>query len=524
MYRVMVVDDRRDVIEGICSLTDWADLQAQVVATAQNGQTALELLQAKRPDVVITDIKMPVMDGLSFIERAKALVPSARFIILSGYDDFAFAQQAMRLGVDEYILKPARVEDIDHALRIQLEHIGRQRREQSEQRQLLQSLPLLRDVYFRQLLSRQPPAQAVAERFQKLGLRLELQGRLQLALWELVGYPAIERQQGRTAAQCYRYAVGNAAQEVASALCPCAAFHYAENQVALLLQLGDRSQTDLLKAFRPLCEQLERELTLSVIAGLSLPFEGIEGLPHAFQQAVEALNGQFYQGGGVLCYAALPAWQSSVQYGDVETRLVAAIHAARPDAITQAASWLIETNRTIHPTQLKQAVQELYLILRHRVLRLQQEPSPVARPAAFVQGMEEIATAAQLRDWLIDGCNSLASQVQQGAMNQTQRYAVQACSFLEDRYADDISLTMVADAIGLTPPYLSSVFKEAVGLTFTEYLVQLRIEKAKELLLTRRYKVYELAQQVGYSDVKYFTEVFKRHTGCTPKEYLQRRT
>lgn len=157
MYRVFLVDDRVDVVEGIMALVPWESLGCVAVGSATNGRDAYERIDAKQPDIIITDIKMPVMDGLQLIELCKEQKQQIRFIVLSGYDDFAFAQKAVRLGVDEYILKPAGVEEISETLKRIVESLDEEREKdasvRSLRRQLNQSLPLLRDEYFRFLVS-----------------------------------------------------------------------------------------------------------------------------------------------------------------------------------------------------------------------------------------------------------------------------------------------------------------------------------------------------------------------------------
>lgn len=529
MYRVFLVDDRVDVVEGIMALVPWESLGCVAVGSATNGRDAYERIDAKQPDIIITDIKMPVMDGLQLIELCKEQKQQIRFIVLSGYDDFAFAQKAVRLGVDEYILKPAGVEEISETLKRIVESLDEEREKdasvRSLRRQLNQSLPLLRDEYFRFLVSAGRPAgrEEAAERFGFLNIAIATE---QLVLALLTPFT----EEGEAAASVYRQReTAEAAKGILTAYYQCESFCYGADEVALLLQGGNQgpvSERHLRLSFEELGERLQRERGIRLCAGISQEMEDITGIGKAFIQARQALSYGMYRGGSPVVFwneiAAGPV-QDRVDYMDIEDRLVHAVRISDTEEIGRLIGLFFDSNQNVAPQQMKSAVREITTIVSHYALA--GEGLGAARTAEeWQETFKRLHTAGDLKAWMIRLFNDISRTLSDNQGGQLAQYVENVKYVVENNYANNISLAAVSELIGLTPPYLSALFKERTGQTFTEYLVSVRIRKAKELLRTGSFKIYEVAEQVGYADVRYFGEIFKKKTGLTPKEFMTKET
>ena len=167
-YRVLLADDEEEIRTGISRKIDWAALGFSLVGEAGNGEEALELAEQLRPDVVLTDIKMPFLDGLELCRRLRQSLPAAKLVVFSGFDDFEYARQAVSMGVSEYILKPINAPELMEVLNKLREQLDRQRLERRDmetlRRRYEESLPILRELFYTRLLSGQLPADQVRDR------------------------------------------------------------------------------------------------------------------------------------------------------------------------------------------------------------------------------------------------------------------------------------------------------------------------------------------------------------------------
>jgi len=537
LYKVIIVDDRIDVIKGIIKLTDWSSLHLDMKGYAQTGQTAYALIEKVKPDIVITDIKMPIMDGLALIELTKYKFPGIKFIILSGYDDFTYMQKALRLNVDEYILKPASVDDIHNVLKKMIIKIDEEREERQQvditKEQLRRSLPLLKDEYFRYLVTHSDALsiEYVQEQFVFLGINIMF-GSMIFALIKVsssfAGENNIDDQLEEQAKQGNTSIIASEGEEYFSEQYECAAFCYSKNEIGILFNYKPQNKQDavdtLLQMANGFCQKVLKDMNVMLSIGISKIFDNILQIPTAFRQAKEAIDHQFFGGSGsVICYSEISSvrLEDKVRYNDVENRLTGAIRIANSGEISLIINEFFIVNKNIYPTQLIDAVQKLYLVIYYNVLSYLNENIGTPFLEHNLDIEKHFGTIYELKKWLIDELFDISAFLQKNIKNQSQRYVEHAKTIIETGYDSNISLNSIANVIGLTPTYLSAIFKEITDMTFTDYLIHIRIEKAKELLCTKLYKVYEIAQMVGYSNVRYFSELFKKKTGFTPNDFLK---
>ena len=173
-YRVLLVDDEEDIRVGISRKMNWAELGFVLVGEAENGQEALELAEALEPDVVLTDIKMPFMDGLELCRILSGRLPASKFVVFSGFDEFEYAKQAIRMNVFEYILKPISAAELSGVLQRLKEQLDTERTERQSteafRRRYEESLPVLRELFYTHLLEGRVPPEQAAERAARLEL------------------------------------------------------------------------------------------------------------------------------------------------------------------------------------------------------------------------------------------------------------------------------------------------------------------------------------------------------------------
>ena len=286
-YRVLLADDEEEIRSGISRKIDWASLGFALVGEAANGEEALELAEQLRPDVVLTDIKMPFMDGLTLCRRLRQTLPGARMVVFSGFDDFEYARQAVGMGVSEYILKPINAPELGQVLLRLREQLDRQRLERRDmetlRRRYEESLPVLRELFYTRLLNGHLPPDQIRDRAARYEIDLP-EGLWTAALVHVDG--AEEARDELLLLSVQSFLVKHFSLEGCSAR----VVLYGD-MAALLVRLeGEDRLYPLLEELERLSRLSQSYLGLRLTTGVGLPCRGAEELHHSAQGARSALD------------------------------------------------------------------------------------------------------------------------------------------------------------------------------------------------------------------------------------------
>ncbi len=525
VHKVFLVEDEVVAREGIRDTIAWQELGFTFCGEAPDGEVALPLIREIRPDVLITDIKMPFMDGLQLCKLVREQLPEIKIIILSGYDDFSYAQQAIKLGVTEYLLKPVSAKD----LRAVLERVAAQLDEEHTSQALLHrmiaqledSRALRRNKFLLDLmLGQTSTAEALAE---AQGLGVELSAPCYLVLFIELRLDCDEQMLSYQAARQAEQIILSLIQGRSDII----ALHKEPEEIVLLLK-GSETATLEQKA-QALAETLRQHIAdqtgCTPHIGQGQPKERLQDIAHSFDEALAAAR-----------RVPPSATHAAVQPVDKET-LLHLDKSAVEAYLNYGTPAEFDAFFGTHIAPLCQPVLssgifkyyffiDILLTTAHFVNGLGGEVKDLALEVAELESsLRQIKTTEEIytrtRQILEEG---LAFRDQQ-AQGETLKLVAQAQEYITQHYADpELSLNDVAAYVNLSPSHFSTVFSHTGNETFKTYLTAIRIRKAKELLCTTGLKVYEIADQVGYNDPHYFSAVFKKMTGVSPADFRKRTT
>lgn len=554
MYTVLVAEDEFEVREAIVSGTDWAGLGFRVAESAENGQEAWELFAKGPPDLLLTDIRMPFMDGLQLAERVKRQYPGTRVIILSGYDEFEYAQRALKLSVDEYVLKPFSSQDLAHVLakvRAGMDQEAAEKRDVEQLREhYRRSLPVLRENFLATLMMRPLKRKELEEKSALYDIRLAGVS-FQVAVLSLDA--AGPREQGQAGPGQTEAALGNStpkeqtsaaisedqelllfaslniAEEIAEARKLGRVFLH-QGQVVLLTiaQEGDAQEVSAatLAAAEEIRQAIERYLKQTVTIGIGVVIREPAGLSYSYKDAVLALDYRVILGGNRV-----------ISIADVEQRHVEKM---RFDELKEQS--LVRCLKTGTAEELKEIVEGLFqgvaeapVSVKEYQLYLMEIVTAVLRAAKdadadlddlFGEHMATLAelyrfrTLAEAKGWLLGICTRLMGSIAVVRQSALHNLVEEAIAYTRANYGDsELSINKVCGRLHISAGYFSSIFKKETKLTFVAYLLHIRMEAAKELLRTTDLRALEIAEKVGYAEPNYFSFSFKKHVGMSPKEY-----
>lgn len=521
MYRLLTADDEPDKLEALRNNCDWARYNVQLCGEAGDGMDAYDQIVKKRPDICIIDIKMPGISGLEAMRRAKSAGINTKYIVLSGYDEFDYAKEALSLSTVEYLLKPCRPDDILQAVLKSIALIEEERRQSrllSDYRDLLE---VREENRRQQLLAALLSGKQVGSLGKKLKAhRLDwLSGPAAVLLFAApldgTGTPRDSLLQDAAAL----------VRKELSAACRAEVLIFSSQIVAVA---GPGHPSDDLEALhRAAGRALGRiagELGTGCAAGVSDLKKNGSLLREAYAEAREAAETSlFLSGGGIALFAELDR-SAPAKYPDRTEREILSRLDGEPERLPEAVGRFLADCAPRSP-DAKRRVQEAAITLICNVYKAGAERG--IRTDDFSKRKSEAASRilecgsigrvdAVLTDFLTYLARSLPSSSAASAS------AKKVLSYINRNYFRHITLETVAEEVHVTPSYLSMLFKQQTGLHLIEYLNRCRIEKSKELIRAGDLKIYEIAYRVGYQDEKYFHMMFKRYTGMTTTQFRDR--
>jgi two-component system response regulator YesN len=534
MYKVIIVDDEAVVRIGLKNTINWNEHGFELVGDYANGREAWEAVEKHKPELVISDISMPFMDGLELAGLISAQFPYIKMIILTGFDEFEYAQQAIRLKVSDFILKPITAQEIRNLLdrvRAEMDEETKHREDLGRlNSQLSQSLPLLKERFLERLVAVGLSKAEIEERFAYFGLPPASPLYLVL-LADIDDFGDRELHSYEHDVEFLRFAAFDIFKEMLEGD-NVMLFRTREERMVAIIS-GQENESLLYElAFSRAEEvryQIEKYLKFTVTIGIGRACAYVEQLPLSYRSALSVLDYRFLLGKNrvlsILDMEGKPTIPLPPNL-DWDRKLASAVKTGS----LQDAYQLIENGVAELKTSLA-PIEACFLQMQKVVLALMnsiQELVVHDQEASFDRQMKlmdvyRFKTLDEIEIWLKEVVRSIMTTIAESRSHFTDMQIHRAVEYIDTNYANDkMSLQDLCRHVMMSTSYFSLVFKQHTGETFIEYLTGVRIATAKELLHNTTLKFYEIAEQVGYKDPNYFSILFKKHTGLTPKDYREK--
>lgn len=527
MIGLMLVDDEERARHGIRTLIDWETHGIRICGEARDGEEALQLLKNVHADILMTDIRMPVMDGLELIERVAEQYPSVRRIIMSGYDDFGYARKALAFGACEYLLKPSRTQEILEAVLKQAEAVREERNREELSEQLAagfrESFPLLKErTLSRLILSSSPPYERLLSNLRLNGVAFpyHLFGVLVL---EIDNFHSLQQRYSSEDIELFKYALKNIAEETLTPKLHCATFEH-EDHIVVIVNTGELADSaDLILWAETLQANVASHLKFSASVGIGSLEPGVAHLHVSYKQAIAALERRYFTGAEkIVTYLAAEGDEpDQTSYPLAEEKAI--LHAVAAGDGEETILRLEEFNRALKPEStskehvLKSALALVFALYRFCIERNINTSEVFGKDLTRLSSIMSHSSLEAITVSLADFLNKIRGQLDE--KKNSNKLLQAAVDFMKQNYRKDISRETVAREVFITPGYLSLLFKQELKTSFVECLHQIRTEKAAGLLKDRSLRISDIAYEVGYNDEKYFFQVFKKYTGMTPSQY-----
>ena len=513
MYKVLIVDDEMYVRKGLINLMDWSSLQYEICGEAENGEQALGLIQQLAPDLVIIDIRMPVMDGLELIRQVKAEGEhQPMFIILSGHPDFSYAQQAFRYNVSDYILKPVDEQELTTTLKKVANTLNQQ-----QLLSITRDKPLVETV-IESLLQTEPGDQVMEQIAQVL----------ELPLSSAYTYVIAEMQDELPHRQVdYLPALQAVLQQEFQHESSLLLVHVrAYNQYGLMLPeswLAQRSE-DERTSYTRLRSRLQKELDIEIALFIGKQVPHLKKIALSAASAEESLNYRFAtEAEGV--YLAEELSGKPLYYFDVDeelhTKLIYGLEANERESYEAAVEAIFQMfqDRQFAPGAITNTVRRVLISVINIIRQLEGDEKELSFFNEVFQWQDKYRSLAQLRRVFLAFIGEASEYIADKRGEKSEGNIEKVKKYIDTHYRENIYLKGIAADFYMNPVYLGQLFRKQYGVYFNEYLLSLRIEEAKRLLRQTKKRMYEIAELVGFQNADYFATQFEKLEQMTPTDY-----
>lgn len=536
--KVFLVEDEMVIRRGIKNSIDWEKEGYIFCGEASDGELAYPMIIKEKPDILITDIRMPFMDGLELCKLVKEELPNIKILILSGYDEFDYAKEAIRLGVTEYLLKPISSGKLLEALNGVSESIRREKEDKDLVRKYMEEMrentEHEKQKFFEQMIAGNLSMADALETGKKYEMNLSA-GMYNLLLFRFT-LGEENRKSGELLGEA-EYAIEKLTERLEYV------FEFqrgVEGWAFLLMADNEEQMSERVKELSKVLEEIMKNYsTIAYFGGIGQPVARLRELEESFREAERALAARFtMELNRIISVEDIRMAQNVdtlddieiTSFGEIEktrTMLEKFLNNGAEDEIDEFVDVYINE---LPEENLKSVLMRQYIIMDAYIVmmsfcekiegiegEMQAQSEELKNSMKTIQTLEEIKNYIRMLLKKIIGVRDTISGRRYSDIIEIAKDQIR-----KTYMSDEISLNTIAAEVGMSPSYFSSIFSKEMGKTFVEYLTEIRMDRAKELLMCSSMKTSEIGYEVGYKDPHYFSYIFKKTQNCTPKEFRAR--
>ncbi len=534
MLGMILIDDHEYLVNGLKQFVDWDDLGVEILDTAADGEQGLLKIRSLRPDIVLTDISMPIMDGLEMIRQLQSDSKKPQFVILTGHGEFDYAKEAIHYGVADFILKPILPAEVTTIMKTVVQRChdeeNRFARENEMRQRLHESMPILTERYMEELFEgRIFGNDVLLEKAAFLDLDIP-SGPYRIICIQISNYHQAIESQPEARQQYIKF-------YIISQICEILGIHktfvgFREKTAVFMTtkygttdeQMIDKLQIEIEDCIR----RILKEFGVQMHVGVSESAVELSQISDSYKKALESLK---YRAHFEQCQIifhrdiihSLTA-ETIVQFFDRSSLMDALKMRSYADMNVSLDMTLkmIHNDPALSMNHVKTIFVEMASVVISTMLQMgETPPKSIETGTCILDQTNHLDTLDELEVWMRSVILQVKEVLDKKMSQRTMRIIEQMQTIIHEEYQKEVTLQNIAKRIYLTPNYLGSIFSKTIGKSFNDYLAEYRIEKAIEILNTGEYHVYQVGEMVGYRDLDHFRKTFYDITGSSPSQFLK---
>ncbi len=537
MFKVLIIDDEPIIRKGLRNIINWQSYGCEVCGEAADGHDGKNMIEELRPDIIITDIKMPETDGLTMLRDIKSTVPDSKIIILTGHRDFDYAHEALKIGAFDFLLKPSKIEELTAVISRAVKELKfrKERKEEFEKLNELfvQNISVMREKLIYDIIYEINIDEA--DIIRKLELFEIESGNFYMMIVHNDSEESEDNDISQYDRHLYQFGIINTFKEVFSDKFKVTQITLDNFGIAFLVMPIDNN-VNIPELINKKCAYIQEIISncFSCTITMAISSEGTDftELPQKFNECRQALEHKFYIGSNSIIFHS--DVNTFFKYDDhsmlekLQKALIEGVKSGNENSVKERLKDINSYFKKIDPQKANfiknfcwntiSSINNIRISLLDKEGDRKQEYSELNGLFGLIEGCENVQDLYTLLD---ESARSVTQKVNSYNNKSIKLVMRKAVDFLQAHYHEPITLNEVAEHTFVSTYYISRMFKRETGKNFVDYLNDIRISKAKELLKDVRLKTYEVAEKVGITDAHYFSRLFKKHVGITPTEFRE---
>lgn len=513
MNKVIIVEDDRIIRHSLCR-APWQEHGFVFAGEATNGESAIELIGKVQPQVVISDISMPFMNGLEMAKVIKDTSPYTKVIFLTGYEDFKYAQEAVKLKAFDFLLKPVKIDELIEKVKNAAAECNR---EMKKERRFVDSLPLLEQNFLRKLTYKQDGESTIDVEKELLELGVQLEGPQYAVM--LIHIASSDEVESGEVKQKVTKLIDNLFAENKNGYL----INGEVNEMALFLSVENGCENKIaLEILEHISKCTENTATITI----GRTYDNLFEMGVSFVESRLAMDMKHIMGTSRVYSIddTIPSHSQNVDiFKELEATFKNDIKLGLPNKAEDTLSQIslaITENKNILLSETKLLALKYSTLLFYQIKKWKKEDTEAYSELEFYNRILQLESLQEMIDILQGLVEEWADSMNKAKDPNRNTIVDKAMEYMTENYHDEaLTQQKVAENVFVSAPYLSNLFKIEKGLNFGDYLLNLRMSKAMELLQKQDAKIYKVAESTGYSNPQYFSVCFKKFTGYTPGEY-----
>ncbi len=529
MTKIMIADDEKISIDSLRFIIEKHVPDAEIISTARSGREAIEKVEENPPDILFMDIRMPGINGIEAIREIRKKHADIKIIVLTAFDQFEFAKDAVNLGVMEYLLKPANRSKVIEAIERAKETLRISRAKRQAELEMKEKLeyagPILENGFVYSMLQFDYNSKELIEYKQILNIQEDGGYVMTVELLDLEKPQSLQAGIGLGIKSQQFYPVFT---DVAKSMADCIIGPIMRNRIVVIVPKDVDTEEfqcrqDAIDLAEMIVKRLREKSEIPMKIGIGRVYRRFDMLAASYEESLKALR--YLNETGTMHFtdivtrsnepgAEYPEYKEKVLLQKVSSGDLA----ESISAFVCIFDWLVREYE-MYPLKIKNKLLELMYLVNH--MSWEYEPGRMSEGTGFLEEMLAINDLPELQSWCKSTIEKVISQVITYRNIKVSSLTKRTKEYIKANYAKPITLEEIAREINVSPQYLSKLFKEETGENFIDYLTATRIRIAKQLLEQDELSVKEICYNTGYSDPNYFSRIFKKVVGVTPTEYKE---
>ncbi|MFA9398298.1 MAG: response regulator [Clostridiaceae bacterium] len=524
MIKIMITEDRPQFREYLKTCIDWESYGFTICCEAKNGEEALEKAKIYYPDIVLSDISMPKMDGLELAEKLYNKYPDISVVLITGYSKFEYARKALQIGVSDYILKPFEKEELILTLLKLQDNINKSYEAKilEESNQIILRNDLFNNIFYNE---NNDSFNEIENKFLSYGVKFDSKLFMILCC-------DIDKTQEKSEKIEENLLWKNTVSNLLAQIVENNVNHYTltdyEGRIISILEFENNSLAENfnLEDYEKFNELINNNLNISITIGVGGLHSGFIGLRKSYLESIDALNSMYYLGKNkIIKYRDIPEQNRNYGFYSIEKneKLLKYLRENNNDATTNTLNeiflYIKDNNLSTEYTKIIN-VGLISLLLSYIVQSGRNIIDVLGKNFLPYEEFENLSTRKEQENWIANLYEKAMDYYKNNKNGRSSKIAKEAIKYINNNFNDNsITVSNVAKSQYINETYLRSMFKKEIGMTVSEYINKIRMEKSKELLSENIYKLAEISYMVGFNDPGYFSKSFKKHFGISPSKF-----